>query len=274
MRLSLTQGVPHMPVVAVYARARRLHRGVPEARHRRLQEARPQLSDARASGSGRSRARLRRRRARRGAGRSTRLRGRARGARTTRARRNGERATPAPTSVSSVWRSRMRSRVITGTASAVNVCSSSPQRAPHATLRPVRLSASSAMRMRCSRVSSRKRWMRARRAAAVAASSASSGYSGSARRADHEDLLAVGGDLGGPGEPVVGQPAGEPAFERAVEVCVLFRHCFITSLLPLQATQTAQDPDATMPPAGGTEGASSRSGLRGAGRAILVPRRQ
>ena len=72
------------------------------------------------------------------------------------------RATPASTRVSSTWRSGRRRRVITGTLRLVNSSSSSPQRAPHATLRAKRASASSAMRMRSARVSSRKPWMRAR----------------------------------------------------------------------------------------------------------------
>ena len=122
----------------------------------------------------------------------------------------------------------MRSRVITGTASAVNVFSSSPQRAPHATLRPVLASASSAMRMRCSRVSSRKRWMRARRAAAIAAVVGVLRVVGLGERADHEDLLAIGGDGRRSGEPVVGQAAGEPAFEGCGARLLL--SCFITSL--------------------------------------------
>ena len=75
------------------------------------------------------------------------------------------RATPPATSVSRMFRSFMRRRVITGTLSVVQILKTSPQRAPQATLRRKWRSASRAIRMRSSRVSSRKRSMRAARAA-------------------------------------------------------------------------------------------------------------
>ena len=89
MRLSLTKGVPHMPAIAIYGAlivftAVFLRLGIAGFKRRVLE-----LSALSSSGSGPRRARRRRRRARRGAARSTRLRGRARGARTTRARRSG-----------------------------------------------------------------------------------------------------------------------------------------------------------------------------------------
>ena len=65
------------------------------------------------------------------------------------------RAMPASMSVSSTSRSAIRSRVITGTLAVVKHVSTSPQRAAHDTLRPKRCSASRAMAMRCSLVSSR-----------------------------------------------------------------------------------------------------------------------
>ncbi len=126
------------------------------------------------------------------------------------------RATPASTSVSSTWRSGRRRRVITGTLSVVKSSSSSPQRAPQATLRAKRASASSAMRMRSARVSSRKPWMRARHAAAtrVGVGVAAVGDDGGrGEGAQHHDLVAVVADRRRAGEPAVGEAAGEPALE-------------------------------------------------------------
>ena len=80
MRMALTKGV--LP------RARRVHRGLLEARNRRLQEARIDVA-ATSTASGPSRALRGRQRARHGAGRSTRLLDRAPDARTTRGRRRG-----------------------------------------------------------------------------------------------------------------------------------------------------------------------------------------
>ena len=166
--------------------------------------------------SDRNYAPLRLPRARRAAVRSTRLRDRRRAARTRRARRRGSGRRLRSTSVSSTCRSGMRRRVITGTARLVKTFSSSPQRAPHATLRPVRASASSAIFMRCSRVSSRNRWIRARRAAPFAVSSAAFGVVGLGQRAHDQDLFPVGRDRRGVGEPLVGKPAGEPAGQRVL----------------------------------------------------------
>src|SRR5438093_2990873 len=76
------------------------------------------------------------------------------------------RATPPATSVSRIERSFMRRRVMTGTLRVVKILASSPHRAPQATLRPNWRSASRAIRILSSRVSSRKRSILARRAAA------------------------------------------------------------------------------------------------------------
>ena len=85
-----------------------------------------------------------------------------------------DRATPASTSVSSTLRSGCRSRVITGADSVVNSCRLPPQAAPQATFRPYRCSASRAIEIRSSRVSSRNRLIRPASAAVAAASSAPS----------------------------------------------------------------------------------------------------
>ena len=81
-------------------------------------------------------------------------------------------------------------------------------------------------RRRCacagSRVSSRKPSMRARRAAAAGVVVGAGGESGSARAPDDQDLVPVDRDLGRPGEPAVGQPAGEPARERRVSMAAAF----------------------------------------------------
>jgi len=85
------------------------------------------------------------------------------------------RATPASTRVSSTWRSAMRRRVITGALTVVNVASAPPHRAPHETRRSKVLCASSAMAMRCARLSSRNPSIRARSAVARWVSSISGG---------------------------------------------------------------------------------------------------
>ena len=92
------------------------------------------------------------------------------------------RATPASTRVSSTSRSGCRSRVITGTARLVNTDRTGPHSAPHAILRPNRCSASRAMWIRSSRVSSRNREIRPFAAAVASAPSGSpSTPSGAAR---------------------------------------------------------------------------------------------
>ena len=92
------------------------------------------------------------------------------------------RATPLSTRVSSTRRSGWRSRVMTGTARWVKSCEVDPTSTPQATLRPNRCSASRAMAMRSSRVSSRNRLARPASAAAWAAGSLSAGTSGAATR--------------------------------------------------------------------------------------------
>src|SRR5260221_10936447 len=76
------------------------------------------------------------------------------------------RATPPATRVSSIERSDILRRVITGTLSVVKILVSSPHRAPQATLRLKWRSASLAILTRSSRVSSRNLSIRAARAAA------------------------------------------------------------------------------------------------------------
>ena len=71
------------------------------------------------------------------------------------------RATPPSISVSSTRRSAMRSRVMTGTPAVVKRTFEPPQTAPHETVRRKAGWASSAMRMRAPRLSSRKPLMRA-----------------------------------------------------------------------------------------------------------------
>src|SRR5665647_3460680 len=83
-------------------------------------------------------------------------------------------ATPASTSVSSTWRSLWRSRVIAGTARCVNSWPVLPIRAPQAMLRPYLVWASSAILIRCSRVSSRQRVIRPSAAAGSSLSGAGS----------------------------------------------------------------------------------------------------
>src|SRR5207248_3282337 len=72
--------------------------------------------------------------------------------------------------------------------------------------------------------------------------------------ADDQDLLAISGDLGRTGEPVVRQSAGEPALQGCG--AQLLRHVVITSLQVLLCKSHAARV-ATMPPTGGTVGASS-----------------
>ena len=104
----------------------------------------------------------------------------------------------------------MRRRVITGTLAVVKAASVSPQRAAQETFRPKRASASPAMRMRRSRVSSRKASMRAR-AATARVSSASSPPSvvataGSANWPMTRNFLPIDPHLDRCDEPVVGNP--------------------------------------------------------------------
>ena len=239
MRVALTNGVPHMPIVAIYLALIGFTVAVPEARHRRLQEARPQLTPHRtrlrdraseftstrigrghagsgawvsSTGSGRWRGLRGRRRARRGAG-SIHSPSWSRTRRTHHASASERlRATPAPTSVSSTWRSDMRRRVITGTAS-------DGEHAPlvAAAARPTRPCGRCAARPRrrcscaargCPRGSAgcgpRGRWRgRCRRRP-----------SGSrARRARPTTRISSRSVVTSArlGEPVVGEPPGEPA---------------------------------------------------------------
>src|SRR5258708_6776288 len=111
-------------------------------------------------------------------------------------------ATPPATSVSRIARSGIRSRVITGTLRAVKTLVWSPHLAPQATLRRNCRSASLAIRTRSSRVSSRKRSMRAERAAArpsseVPAASSTSG-SGPITRISSPSLSTSGGPANQP----------------------------------------------------------------------------
>ena len=81
--------------------------------------------------------------------------------------------------------------------------------------------------------------MRAARAAAVAGVVGVLRVVGLGEPADDEDLLAVGRHLGGLGEPVVGQPAGEPAGEVAVRLrcSIHFSHYIITCFARRQAPE-------------------------------------
>ena len=88
-----------------------------------------------------------------------------------------------------------------------------PHSAPQATFLPNRCSASRAIEIRSSRVSSRNREIRPRAASVASGPSASpSTPSGCGQRADHHDLLAVDGDLGRSGEPR--RRAAAPAASR------------------------------------------------------------
>ena len=91
------------------------------------------------------------------------------------------RATPPSISVSSTRRSAMRSRVMTGTPAVVNSTFEPPQTAPHETVRRKAGCASSAMRMRAPRLSSRKPLMRACSATRRSSSPVPSGSCGDAR---------------------------------------------------------------------------------------------
>ena len=112
------------------------------------------------------------------------------------------------------------------------------------------------MRMRCSRVSSRKRWMRARRAAAIGRVVGAFGYSGSASvpttRISSRSAVTAGGPVN---QSSGSRPANQPSSVCGVRR--LFRHYFITSLQISRLQPEPAGPDATMPPTGGTVGASS-----------------
>ena len=123
------------------------------------------------------------------------------------------RAMPASMRVSSTWRCDIRSRVMTGTLAVVNSRVVLPAVAPQETTRPKRACASSAMRIRCSRVSSRNRSIRASSAVAAASGVAPSSSSTAAERADDEDLVVVDGHFGRAGEEVVRKPTGEPGLD-------------------------------------------------------------
>src|ERR1035437_6131316 len=142
------------------------------------------------------------------------------------------RATPASMSVSSTARSPRRSRVITGTPRVVKCSSTSPQRAPQDTLRPKRRSASTATPMRRSRVSSRKRPIRAERAAWTAASLKPAGSSGSGtapvmRISSRSPVI-----VGGPEKRSSGiRPANQPDSSSSLkEVCASCCSVIITCL--------------------------------------------
>src|ERR1700687_3497820 len=114
------------------------------------------------------------------------------------------RATPAATRVSSTARSGILRRVITGRLKVVKIRVSSPQLAPHATLRRKRRSASRAILTRSSRVSSRNRSILATRAAsrasgAVPAASSTSGRTPSTRISSPSEVTS-----GGPANHAVG----------------------------------------------------------------------
>ena len=79
-----------------------------------------------------------------------------------------QRAIPASMRVSRTWRCDIRNRVMTGTLAVVNERVVPPAVAPQETTRPKRACASSAMRTRCSLVSSRNRSIRASSAVAAA----------------------------------------------------------------------------------------------------------
>ena len=125
------------------------------------------------------------------------------------------RATPASINVSSAWRSSMRSRVMTGTPAVVNRTREPPHSAPHDTARRNAGWASSAMRMRAWRLSSRNPLMRACSATRTSSSPAPSGSCGGASvpttwiSSPSMAMVGLGRVPGGghpPGEPGPDQP--------------------------------------------------------------------
>ena len=187
------------------------------ARRRPFQLGRPGLASATSplsgSSSGLGPLPPRRGRTRNGARRSTQPRFSRPARRTRRAPRSRLRAIPASMSVSRTWRCDIRNRVMTGTLAVVNKRVVPPTVAPQETTRPKRPCASSAMRIRCSLVSSRNRSIRASSAVvaapAVAPWSSSTALSG----ADDEDLVVVDGHLWNPDVEVVRKPAREPGLD-------------------------------------------------------------
>ena len=120
------------------------------------------------------------------------------------------RATPASINVSSAWRSSMRSRVMTGTPAVVKRTREPPHSAPHDTVRRKAGWASSAMRMRAPRLSSRKPLMRACSATRTSSSPAPSGSWGGASVPTTWISSLSMAMVGLLGEPGAGHPPGEP----------------------------------------------------------------
>ena len=110
----------------------------------------------------------------------------------------------------------MRSRVMTGTPAVVKRILEPPQTAPHETVRRKAGCASSAMRIRAPRLSSRKPLIRACSATRRSSSLAALGELGRRQRAHDLDLVAVDLDGGAALEPVLGDPAGEPRPDQSL----------------------------------------------------------
>ena len=127
-----------------------------------------------------------------------------------------------------------RSRVMTGIDSVVNRCRSSPQSTPQATLRPNRCSASRAIPMRASRVSSRKPLIRPAIASARSASETSSATDGAGMRPMIVISSRSSEHLRRTLEPVLGESAGEPATQLlgGLSRCP----CHATMITPLHAS--------------------------------------
>ena len=150
-----------------------------------------------------------------------------------------ERAIPASMRVSRTWRCDIRNRVMTGTLAVVNERVVPPAVAPQETTRPKRPCASSAMRTRCSLVSSRNRSIRASSAVAAACGGGALLQFHGAERANYEDLVVVNGHLRNLDEEVVRQPAREPGLD-------------LRSLLGRGALLGSRAPSAPRPAGAGT----------------------
>src|SRR5437879_5773031 len=140
------------------------------------------------------------------------------------------RATPPATRVSRIERSCIRKRVITGTLMVVNTFSSSLQRAPHATFRRNRRSASLAILTRSSRVSSRNLSMRAFRAAArasdeVPAASSTSGRETTTRISSLSALTSTGPPLHSLGR----RDSNQPLISWSIAITTLLDLCRVRS---------------------------------------------
>jgi len=124
--------------------------------------------------------------------------------------------------VSSTRRSDWRSRVITGTDRVVNISSWPAQRTPQETLRRNRRSASRAISIRCSRVSSRNRFARPSAAARVASPSVSADSSASASGAESVPTTVISSRSTITSAGPVNQSSGSlPANQPAISVLMI-----------------------------------------------------